>query len=253
MSFLRRKKQEPAPPPPPPTPVQEEVVAQEYQLRIALVARSSDGLRLPADPRVAASLAGIVEPLSQTKVETIPPLPLEYSDASPAIERFNEVQQWVLARREVSPIARHGLYVLEMTDALDMTVDTFVCGLLHGDTDTSGYPEYNAIVGGLATHWDELSGELIVRAVIGWGGKGLRGGTERIGAEDGQLALPAGARFRLQPWRGRAGTASLDRPPIGPDVRALRVRGRQRQRLLLPEVRHAHAAGLNPPRPVLLG
>ncbi|HEY8170444.1 MAG TPA: hypothetical protein VIH24_05010 [Candidatus Limnocylindria bacterium] len=163
--------------------MQEEVIAQEYQLRIALVARSSDGLRLPADPQVAASLATIVEPLSQTKVETISPLPLDYSDASPAIERFNEVQQWVLARRDVTPIGRHGLYVLEMTDALDMTVDTFVCGLLHGDTDTGGYPEYNAIVGGLASHWDELSGELIVRAVIGWGGKGLRGGTERVGAK----------------------------------------------------------------------
>jgi hypothetical protein len=180
MSFLRRKKQE-TPPPPLPTPIQEEVTAQEYQLRIAFMARSSDGLRLPADPGVAASLPGIVEPLSQTPVETITPLPLDYSDASPAIERFNEIQQWVLARRDVSPIGRHGLYVLEMTDALDMTVDTFSCGLLHGDTDTSGYPEYNAIVGGLASHWDELSGELIVRAVIGWGGKGLRGGTERIG------------------------------------------------------------------------
>ena len=182
MSFLKRKKPDAAPPPPP-TPVQEEVIAQEYQLRIALMARSSDGLRLPADPRVVASLASIVEPLSQTTVETIPPLPLEYSDAAPTFERYNEVQQWVLARRDVTPIGRHGLYVLEMTDALDMTVDTFLCGLLHGDTDTSGYPEYNAIVGGLATHWDELSGELIVRAVLGWGGKGLRGGTERIGTK----------------------------------------------------------------------
>jgi hypothetical protein len=179
MSFLRRKKQEA--PPPPPTPVQEEVKAQEYLLRLAFVARSSDGLRLPADPSVAAAIPAVVEPLSQTRVETIEPLPLEYSDASPAIERFNEVQQWVLARRDVSPIGRHGLYVLEMTDALDMTVDTFSCGLLHGNTDTSGYPEYNAIVGGLASHWDELSGELIVRAVVGWGGKGLRGDTERIG------------------------------------------------------------------------
>jgi hypothetical protein len=179
MSFLRRKKSEPAPPPPP-TPVQEEVTAQEYQLRLAFMARSSDGLRLPADPSVAAAIPGIVEPLSQTTVEVIEPLPLEYSDASPAIERFTEVQQWVLARRDVSPIGRHGLYVLEMTDALDMTVDTFFSGLLHGDTDTSGYPEYNAIVGGLASHWDELSGELIVRAVVGWGGKGLRGDTERI-------------------------------------------------------------------------
>ncbi len=179
MSFLRRKKQEA--PPPPPTPMFEEVKAQEYSLRISFVARSSDGLRLRAERAVASAIPSIVEPLSQTPVEVIEPLPLEYSDASPAIERFNEVQQWVLARRDVSPIGRHGLYVLEMTDALDMTVDTFFCGLLHGDTDTSGYPEYNAIVGGLASHWDELSGELIVRAVVGWGGKGLRGDTERIG------------------------------------------------------------------------
>ena len=180
MSFLKRKKQEQAAPPPP-TPMFEEVAAQEYLLRLSFVARSSDGLRLRADPGVAAAIPAIVEPLSQTPVETIEPLPLEYSDASPAIERFTEIQQWVLARREVSPIGRHGLYVLEMTDALDMTVDTFFCGLLHGDTDTSGYPDYNAIVGGLASHWDELSGELIVRAVAGWGGKGLRGDTERIG------------------------------------------------------------------------
>jgi hypothetical protein len=181
MSFLRRKKSPETAAPPPPTPMQEEVTAQEYLLRLSFVARSSDGLRLPADPAVAAAIPAIVEPLSSTTVETIDPLPLEYSDASPAIERFNEVQQWVLARRDVSPIGRHGLYVLEMTDALDMTVDTFACGLLHGDVDTSGYPEYNAIVGGLVTHWDELSGELIVRAVVGWGGKGLRGDTERIG------------------------------------------------------------------------
>ena len=180
MSFLRRKKPQ-AVAPPPPTPTHEEVKAQEYLLRLAYVARSSDGLRLPADPNAASAIAGIVEPLSQTPVEVVEPLPVEYSDASPSMERFNEVQQWVLARRDVGPIARHGLYVLELTDAVDMTVDTFYCGLLHGETDTSGYPEYNAIVGGLASHWDELSGELIVRAVVGWGGKGLRGDTERIG------------------------------------------------------------------------
>ncbi|MGH2427688.1 MAG: hypothetical protein ACRDGV_02200 [Candidatus Limnocylindria bacterium] len=180
MSFLRRnKKQEEAPPPP--MPVQEDVSAQEYSLRLSFLARSSDGLRLPADPNVANAIPGIVEPLSQTPIEVIRPLPLEYSDAAPTIERFNEVQQWVLAHRELGPIGRHALYVLELTDALDMTVDTFAVGLLHGETDTSGYPEYNAIVGGLASHWDELSGELIVRAVVGWGGKGLRGDTERIG------------------------------------------------------------------------
>jgi len=179
MSFLKRKKR--ASPPPPSMPMHEEVTAQEYLLRLAYVARSSDGLRLRADPAVAMAIPGILEPLSQTPVEIIEPLPIEYSDASPAIARFTEMQQWVLARRDVSPIGRHGLYVMELTDALDMTVDTFFCGLLHGDPDTSGYPEYNSIVGGLASHWDELSGELIVRALIGWGGRGMRGDTERIG------------------------------------------------------------------------
>lgn len=180
MSFLRRKKQESAPPPPP-SPAFEDVSAQQYAVKINFLARSSDGLRMQADPSVQRALPGIVEPLASTPVEMIEPLPLEYSDAAPALERFNEMQQWVLARREVSPIGRHALYVLESTDALDMTVDTFYCALLHGEVDTSGYPDYNAIVGGLASHWDELSGELIVRAVLGWGGKGLRGDTDRIG------------------------------------------------------------------------
>jgi len=167
MSFLRRKTRDEPEPPPPPTPVQEEVAAQQYTLKLTFMARSSDGLRMQADPAVRGMLPGVVEPLAKGTVDMIEPLPLEYSDAAPTIERFTEMQQWVLARREL--------------DALDMTVDTFVCALLHGDTDTSGYPDYNAIVGGLASHWDELSGELIVRAVVGWGGKGLRGDTERIG------------------------------------------------------------------------
>jgi hypothetical protein len=180
MSFLKRKKKE-EPPPPRSVAVQEDVSAQQYTLKLNFMARSSDGLRMHADPAVMALLPGIVEPLSETPPEIIEPLPLEYSDAAPTLERFNEMQQWVLARRELGPIGRHGLSILELTDALDMTVDTFICGLLYGETDTSGYPSYNAIVGGLASHWDELSGELIVRAVVGWGGKGLRGDTERIG------------------------------------------------------------------------
>jgi hypothetical protein len=181
MSFLRRNRKVETPPPPPPSsPVAEDVSAQQYALKLNYLAKSSDGLRMQPDPAVRGMLPGVVEPLAMTSVETIEPLPLEYSDAAPTMERFNEMQQWVLARRELGPIGRHGLYVLESTDALDMTVDTFFCALLHGETDTSGYPDYAAIVGGLASHWDELSGELIVRAVVGWGGKGQRGDTDRI-------------------------------------------------------------------------
>jgi hypothetical protein len=181
MSFLKRKKPGEAPPPPPPVALQEEIAAQQYSLKLTYLARSSEGLRMQPDPSVRAMLPAVVEPLAKSPVDVIEPLPLEYSDAVPTVERFNEMQQWVLARRDLGPVARHALYVLETTDALDMTVDTFYCALLHGETDTSGYPDYNAIVGGLASHWDELSGELIARAVVGWGGKGQRGDTERIG------------------------------------------------------------------------
>lgn len=181
MAFLRRRKKDPEPPPPP-TPLQEEVAAQQFSLKLAYLARSSDGLRMPGDPAVRASLPEVVQPLALTPVETIEPVGHDLANAAPNIERVNELQQWILARANVSPIAHHALYVLESTDAVDMTVDTFFCALLHGEVDTSGYPDYNAIVGGLASHWDELSGDLIVRSVVGWGGKGQRGDTERIGS-----------------------------------------------------------------------
>lgn len=179
ISFLRRKKPEPEPPPPAP-PV-EDVQAAEYSARLTLMGKSSDAMRLPPGPAVTGALPGVVDSVALARVEVIEPLPLDLANASPSMERFSELQQWVVARGDASPVARHGLWVMELIDALDMTVDTFYCGLLHGETDTSGYPEYQAIVGGLASHWDEASGELIVRAVVGWGGRGLRGDTDRIG------------------------------------------------------------------------
>jgi hypothetical protein len=120
-------------------------------------------------------LAGLID----GAIEVVEPLPLEYSEASPVIERPNEAMQWLNAHHDLSPITLHALVVLETLDALDLAFDTFACALVDGETDTSGYPTYNALVGGVASHWDEATGELIVRAVIGWGGKGLRGDTER--------------------------------------------------------------------------
>src|SRR3990172_7261404 len=173
MSFLRRKKTEVAPPPPP-TPALEEVTAQQFSLKLNYLARSSDGLRLAAAPTLATTLVSVVEPLAMSPVEVVDALRHEYAGASPNAERLHEMQQWIVARGAVAPIGRHALYVLESTDAVDMTVDGLVCALLHGEVLTNGYPDYNAIVGGLASHWDELSGDLIVRAVVGWGGKGRR-------------------------------------------------------------------------------
>ena len=179
MGFLRRGKRDSASAEPLPGPAFTPVGGRQYALALAYLARSGDTVRLTPGPDVLRSLPRIVEPLTLEGVEVVSPLPLELASAAPAIERLSELEQWIVARRQASPVTRHALFVLEQTEAVDMTIDTLVAGLLLGETDTAGYPTYDAITGGLASHFDDLTGELVVRAVVGWGGKGQRGDTER--------------------------------------------------------------------------
>ena len=88
--------------------------------------------------------------LAQSEVEVVEPLPIEFSQATP--EHRPPVRGDAVAERPSrdGPITRHALVVLESIDAIDLAFDTFVCALLDGEVDTCGYPEYNAIVGGVA-------------------------------------------------------------------------------------------------------
>ena len=186
LDFLKRKQGSTPPPavPPPPlaAPLPEEIVAQEYQLKLYYAGKSSEGVRMRAGPEAIAELPAMLAGLAKTEIEIVEPLPIEFSEASPVIARPSEAMQWLNAHHMHSPVTRHALVVLESLDAIDLAYDTFVCSLLDGETDTAGYPEYNAIVGGVASHWDEATGDMIVRAVVGWGGKGVRGDTDRIGS-----------------------------------------------------------------------
>jgi len=178
VGFLRRRKPEPEPDSQP-MPAFAAVGGRQYAVALAYLARSGDTIRLTPGPEVIQSLPRIVEPLTLDGIEVVSPLPLELASAAPVIERLSDLEQWIVARRQASPVTRHALFVLEQTEAVDMTIDTLVCGLLLGETDTSGYPSYDAITGGLASHFDDLTGDLVVRAVVSWGGKGQRGDTER--------------------------------------------------------------------------
>jgi len=47
--------------------------------------------------------------------------------------------------------------VLDSVDPLDPVYETDCrAGFSSGETDTMGYPEYNAIVGGVVSHFDEV-------------------------------------------------------------------------------------------------
>ena len=192
LDFLKRRPSgddEPTPNPssagltPGPVVLPEEVVAQEHQLRLYYAGKSSEGVRMQAGPQALAELPSMLAGLAQSEIEVVDPLPIEFSQATPVIARPSEAMQWLNAHHVHSPITRHALVVLESIDAIDLAFDTFVSTLLDGDVDTSGYPEYNAVVGGVASHWDEATGDMIVRAVVGWGGKGVRGDTDRIASK----------------------------------------------------------------------
>ena len=214
LDFLKRKNTgEPAgPAPAAPTPTSsvalpEEVVAQEHQLKLYFAGKTSEGVRIKAGPNALAELPSMLVGLAKTEIEVVEPLPIEFSQATPTIVRPSEAMQWLNAHHIHSPITRHALVVLESIDAIDLAFDTFVCSLLDGETDTSGYPEYNAVVGGVAAHWDEATGDMICRAVVGWGGRGVRGDTDRIGAK-----LLAGILTNILANQHAMGLTAVERP-----------------------------------------
>ncbi len=182
LEFLKRRSAEPPSVAVPASPIPEEVSAQDYILKLYYAGKSSEGVRFKAGSRATDELPSMLLGLAQSEIEVVEPLPIEFSLATPTIVRPSEAMQWLNAHHGASPITRHALVVLESIDAVDLAFDTFVCSMLDGDVDTSGYPEYSAVIGGVASHWDEATGDMIVRAVVGWGGKGVRGDTDRIGS-----------------------------------------------------------------------
>lgn len=195
--------------------LQEEVVAQEFQLKLYYAGKTSEGVRMKTGPQAMVELPSMLVGLAKSEIELVEPLPIEFSEAMPTIARPSEAMQWLNAHHVHSPITRHALVVLESIDAIDLAFDTFVCAMLDGEVDTSGYPEYNAIIGGVAAHWDEATGDMICRAVVGWGGRGVRGDTDRIGTKllagiltnilANQYALGLTAVERPMPAAGRGG------------------------------------------------
>ena len=212
LDFLKRRSAEgpigaPIAAPAAPTGMPEEAVAQEFQLKLLYGGKSSEGVRMKADPRVLADLPGLLGDVARSEVEVLEPLPVELSAAAPNITHPVEASSWLEAHHERSPIARHAVMVLESMDAIDLAFDTFVCSLLDGEVDTSGYPEYNAVLGGVAAHWDEATGDMICRAVVGWGGRGVRGDTDRIGAK-----LLAGILTNILANQYAMGLTAVERP-----------------------------------------
>ncbi len=199
-----------APVPTPAAPAAGEAPSEEFTLKLYYASKCSDQVRVKSTPGVVARLARMLEGYTQSQPELVEPYPVELNEAAPFIHRMPEAAEWLTYHRKRSPVTRHALVVLEATDAVDLAFDTLVCCLLDGNTDTSGYPDYNAIVGGVASHWDEESGDLVVRAVVGWGGRGVRNDSDRKGS-----GIMSGILNNILSDPAAMGVVAVDRPTVG--------------------------------------
>jgi hypothetical protein len=180
ISFLsRNKKKDQAKAPPRPMLPPDQLELEDQSIRLHYRALSSHGVRMPSDHDVPVRLPSLLEGYHLSDVELIEPLPIEFQDASPNIVRPESALHWINVHYGRTPISRHALLILESLDSLDLAYETFACALLSGDVDGEGFPRFDAIVGGPVSYWDETSGELIVRVVLGWGGDGVKGDTQR--------------------------------------------------------------------------
>jgi hypothetical protein len=214
--FLKRKKDEPAERAPSmglPDPgiLTEEPPAEDYELKLTYRARSSKGVRFAPGEGSVAALPMMLAQFTKTPIEVVEPLDPQFADANPAVMRTIEASQWLNAHHHRSPITRHGLMVLETLNAIDPAFETIAISMLDGEVDVAGYPDYDAIIGAVASYWDEVTGDQMVRGIVGWGGRGVRGDTERNATR-----LLSGILVAIVGSRGAAEVVELDRP-LPPD------------------------------------
>jgi hypothetical protein len=214
--FLKRKKDEPAPELPSmglPDPgiLTEEPPAEDYELKLTYRARSSKGVRFAPGEGSVAALPMMLAQFAKTPIEVVAPLDPQFADANPAVMRTIEASQWLNAHHHRAPITRHALMVLETLNAVDPAFETIAICLLDGEVDAAGYPDYDGIIGAVASYWDEVTGDQMVRGIVGWGGRGVRGDTERNATR-----LLSGILVAIVGSRGAAEVVELDRP-LPPD------------------------------------
>jgi hypothetical protein len=214
--FLKRNKTEAKTPPrslglPDPGILTEEPPAEDYELKLTYRARSSKGVRFAPGEGSVATLPLMLEQFNKTPIELIEPLDPQFADANPSIMRTIEASQWLNAHHHRSPVTRYGLQVLETLDAIDPAFESIAICLLEGSLDSGGYPDYTGIIGAVASYWDEVTGDQMVRGIVGWGGKGVRGDTERNATR-----MLSGILVAIVSSRGAAEVVELDRP-LPPD------------------------------------
>jgi hypothetical protein len=208
VSFLR-KRRESKPPPRTLDPglLTEEPEAEDYELKLTYRAKSSKGVRMAPGQTSTARLPSMLAEYAKSEIELVEPLDPQFAEAVPQITRTIEASQWLNAHHARSPVTRHALMVFEMLDAIDPAFESAAIALLHGERDSRGYPDFDGILGGVVAFWDEVTGDQILRGIVGWGGRGLRGDSERMAVK-----MLGGILASILASQGALGIAEVERP-----------------------------------------
>lgn len=207
LPFIGRRRK-PAPPAAPPRPqvTADSFTVHEHSRRLQFHAKSGDGVRLLGKPAVE-ELPGLLAGIARSKAELVRPLSPDAQSATPDITRPADALLWINTHHQHDPVTRHALYVLESVDAIDPAYETAAVALLHGELGGDGAPRYDTIIGGVISFWDEASGELVVRPVVGWGGEGSRSDTDRAA-----LRLLGRLMTNILDSQGAHGLHAVERP-----------------------------------------
>jgi hypothetical protein len=208
-SFLKRRKEpdQKAPQPFDPGLLSEEPEAEDYELKLIYRAKSSKGVRMAPGAGAVARLPQMLAELARSEIELVEPLDPQFAEAVPQITRTIEASQWLNAHHARSPITRHALMVFESLDAIDPAFESAALTMLAGERDARGYPDFDGILGGVVSYWDEVTGDQIVRGLVGWGGRGVRGDSERMA-----IRLLGGILAGILASQGAVGIAEVERP-----------------------------------------
>jgi len=178
--FIGRKKTPVAAAPPRVRIPPDQIDVNTMSIKFQYYSMSSHGVRTPGTHDVPERLPALLAGFATSPVELIEPLPIDFEAAAPSLVRPEAALQWINAHHGRSALARQSLFVFESLDVIDLAYETFALALLHGELDGEGFPRFDAIFGGPVSYWDEASGDLVVRFLLGWGGEGTRGDTQRI-------------------------------------------------------------------------
>ena len=223
----------------------EEVVAQDHQLKLYYAGKSSEGVRMRTGPNAIAELPAMLarprqdaRSRSSSRCRSSSARRRRRSAGRP--RRCSGSTPTTSTRR--SPGTRWSSSSRSTRSTSPSTPSSARCSTARSTRPATPSTTRSSVAS--PSHWDEATGDMIVRAVVGWGGKGVRGDTDRIGAKllVGHPHEHPGQPVRAGPDRDRA--AGAGRRSGRPRLRPLRLRVGPRAGVLLPEVRHAPAARL---------